>query len=139
MPLRVDLLEESFDLVVLRGDDLVSGFYRRVLANPALAPLFAGVAMDMQSLKFLSTLVALRNAWRHLEMIEPELEAMGARHIAYGVEPEHYPLLCAALLDALAEVAGTAWKPEYAASWREAYAFVQAAMVRGATATLIAG
>jgi hemoglobin-like flavoprotein len=137
--LHVELLEESFDLVIGRGDDLVSAFYRRVLANPNLAPLFGGVAMDLQKLKFLSTLLALRNAWRRLTDLEPELEALGARHAAYGVEADQYPILCAALLEAMEEIAGSAWKPEYGESWRAAYAVVQESMLRGAASATVGG
>jgi hemoglobin-like flavoprotein len=132
--LNVALLEESFDLLIGRGDDLVGAFYRRVLADPSLGPLFSGVAMDLQKLKFLSTLLALRGAWRRLDELGPELEALGARHAAYGVEAIHYPTLCVALIEAMQEVAGSAWTQEYAESWRAAYALVQESMLRGAAA-----
>lgn len=133
MPLRADLLEESFDLVVLRGDDLVAGFYRCLFASaPSLRRLFEDVAMGRQQLKFLSTLVTLRRSWRDLDALAPELERLGARHVRYGVLPEHYPLLGSALIDALTEVGGTHWKPEYTRSWQAAYEVVAGAMLRGA-------
>jgi hemoglobin-like flavoprotein len=47
--------------------------------------------------------------------------------------PAHYPIIRAALLDAMAAVGGDRWPPAYAA-WAEAFAFVQEAMLRGAAA-----
>lgn len=131
--LRVDLLEESFDLVVLRGDDLTEDFYGRVFARaPELWTLFAGVSMELQKLKFIGTLVVLRKSLRDLERVTLELEALGARHVDYGVLPEHYPIIGAALLDAMAAVGGSRWSAAYSAAWTGAYELVQSAMLRGA-------
>ncbi len=133
MTLRVDLLEESFDLVVIRGDDLTEEFYRRVFARaPELEDLFANVSMSLQKLKFVSTLVVLRQSLRDIEAVMPELEALGARHAGYGALPEHYPIIQAALLEAMAAVGGHRWTPAYTAAWAELYALVQEAMLRGA-------
>ena len=136
MTLRVDLLEESFDLVVVRGDDLTEEFYRGVFARaPQLRDLFAGVSMSLQKLKFLSTLVILRMSLRDIEAVMPALEALGARHVGYGALPEHYPIIWAALLDAMEAVGGQRWTPAYSAAWAELYALVEEAMLRGAVAT----
>jgi hemoglobin-like flavoprotein len=133
--LQIDLLEESFDLVVIRGDDLTAEFYRCVFARaPQLQDLFAHVEMSLQRLKFISTLVVLRQSLRDLEALRPELEALGARHADYGARPEHYSIIQEALLDAMATVGGDRWTPAYTAAWAEAYTVVQEAMLRGAAA-----
>lgn len=133
MLIDADLLEESFDLVVLRGDDLAAGFYRRLFASaPSLLPLFSGVAMDRQQHKFLSTLVILRRSWRDMGEVLSELEWLGGDHLRYGVLPDHYPLLGDALIETMIEIGGSRWKPEYTISWRAAYAVVAEAMLRGA-------
>jgi hemoglobin-like flavoprotein len=131
----VQLLEESFDLVVLRGDDVTEEFYRRVFARaPRLRDLFAGVSMSLQKLKFVSTLVVLRMSLRDIEAVMPELEALGARHVSYGALPEHYPIIRAALLDAMEAVGGERWTPAHSAAWAELCALVEEAMLRGAAA-----
>jgi hemoglobin-like flavoprotein len=33
--------------------------------------------------------------------------------VAYGAEPEHYPVVAEVLIASMAAVAGPAWKPEY--------------------------
>jgi hemoglobin-like flavoprotein len=133
MTLRVDVLEESFDFVVGRGDDLTEEFYRVVFARaPELEDLFAHVSMSLQKLKFVSTLVVLRMSLHDIEAVMPELEALGARHNAYGALPEHYPIIQAALLDAMAAVGGERWTAAHTAAWAELYAVVEEAMLRGA-------
>ena len=136
MTQRVDLLEESFVLVIVRGDDLIEEFYRGLFARaPQLRDLFASVSMSLQKLKFLSTLVVLRMSLRDIEAAMPALEALGARHVGYGALPEHYPIFWAALLDAMESVGGQRWTPAYSAAWAEFYALVEEAMLRGAAAT----
>jgi hemoglobin-like flavoprotein len=85
----------------------------------------------------LGTLVLLRKSLRDLEAIVPKLRELGARHVAYGAEPEHYPVVGEVLIASMAEVAGAAWRPEYGDAWAEAFTVVAGAMLEGAkSATL---
>src|SRR5215468_10135289 len=118
MPLQVTVLEESFDLVAPRGEELVDRFYDRLfLAAPELRPLFAATDMVRQRQMLLGALVLLRKSLRNLAGIVPALQALGARHATYGVLPEHYPMVGAALLETMAEIGGSAWRPEYTEAW----------------------
>jgi len=133
MPLDLDALETSFDLVAPRGDDLMNAFYTRLFATaPAVEPLFAGTDLKRQKAMLLSALVLLRKSLRDLDAIVPTLRALGARHVAYGAEAAHYPVVGAVLIAAMEEVAGAAWRPEYEEAWAEAYAIVAGAMLDGA-------
>ena len=131
----LDALETSFDLVAPRGDDLMDAFYGRLFATaPAVKPLFAGSDMRRQKAMLLAALVLLRKSLRDLDAIAPKLRELGARHVAYGAEPAHYPVVGAVLIASMAEVAGPAWRPEYEAAWAEAYSVVASAMLDGAAA-----
>jgi hemoglobin-like flavoprotein len=135
MPLDLDSLETSFDLVAPRGDELVDVFYTRLFAAaPAVRPLFAHTDLRRQKAMLLSTLVLLRKSLRDLDAIVPKLRALGARHVAYGAAPEHYPVVGEILIASMAEVAGDAWRPEYADAWAAAFAVVAGAMLEGAAA-----
>ena len=57
---------------------------------------------------------------------------MGARHVAYGAMPEHYPVVGEVLIGAMAKVAGPEWRPQYTAQWQSAFAIVAGAMIAGA-------
>ena len=131
--MNVTALETSFDLVAPRGDELMDVFYARLFeAAPAAQPLFAHVDLKKQKTMLLGALVLLRKSLRNLAPIAPKLRDMGARHVAYGARPEHYPVVGAILIEAMAEVAGSQWRAEYAQAWGEAYELVQGLMLEGA-------
>jgi hemoglobin-like flavoprotein len=134
MALDVEILEESFDLIAPRGDEVVSKFYEQLFETaPAVKPLFADVDMQRQRQALLNMLIVIRESLHDLDDIVPDLQALGARHGAeYGAQPEHYPVVGQVLLGAMADVGGDAWKPEYTAAWEEAYGVVQNVMLSGA-------
>jgi len=133
MSLDLDALETSFDLIAPRGDELVDVFYARLFeAAPAVKPLFAGTDMKRQKAMLLGTLVLLRKSLRELDAIIPKLRELGARHVAYGAQPEHYPVVGEVLLGAMATVAGPQWRPEYERAWGNAFEAVAGAMIEGA-------
>jgi methyl-accepting chemotaxis protein len=133
MSIDVQALEKSFDLVAPRGDDLMEVFYARLFtAAPAVKPLFAATDMRRQKAMLLAALVLVRKSLRDLDTVVPKLRELGARHLAYGARPEHYPVVGEALIGAMAEVAGPAWTLEYEFAWSEAFGVVAAAMIQGA-------
>jgi hemoglobin-like flavoprotein len=135
MSLDLEALETSFDLVAPRGDELMDEFYARLFeAAPAVKPLFANTDLKRQKTMLLGTLVLLRKSLRDLDTIVPKLRELGARHVAYGAQPEHYPVVGEVLIGAMATVAGAAWKPEYEAAWVRAFGIVAGAMIEGAEA-----
>jgi hemoglobin-like flavoprotein len=69
-----------------------------------------------------------------LDDIVPDLQDLGSRHVEYGAQAEHYPVVGEVLIGTMAEIAGDAWKPEYTAAWQEAYGVVQGVMLQGAVA-----
>jgi hemoglobin-like flavoprotein len=133
MALDLTALETSFDLVAPRGDQLVDVFYTRLFAAaPAVRPLFAGTDLNRQKAMLLAALVLLRKSLRDLDAVVPKLRDLGARHVAYGAEPAHYPVVGEVLIASMAEIAGDAWRPEYERAWAEAYDVVAGAMLDGA-------
>jgi methyl-accepting chemotaxis protein len=133
MAFEIDALETSFDLVAPRGDRLMDIFYARLFAAaPAVEPLFAGTDLVRQKQMLLGTLVLLRKSLRNLDRIVPKLRELGARHVAYGAEPAHYPVVGAVLIASMAEVAGEAWRPDYSRAWETAFGVIANAMLDGA-------
>jgi len=138
MSLDLQALETSFDIVAPRGDELMDEFYKRLFeAAPAVMPLFAGTDLKRQKTMLLGTLVLLRKSLRDLTAIVPKLRELGARHVAYGAQPEHYPVVGEVLLAAMATVAGPAWRPEHERAWGEAFGIVAGAMLEGANAAAL--
>jgi len=135
MQLDLDALETSFDLIAPRGDELMDIFYARLFAAaPAVKPLFAGTDFRRQKAMLLGALVLLRKSLRNLGPVVPKLRALGARHVAYGARPEHYPVVGEVLIASMAEVAGDAWSAQYETAWAAAFGVVAGAMLEGAAA-----
>jgi methyl-accepting chemotaxis protein len=134
MHLDIDALEASFDLLAPRGDELVETFYARLfVAAPAVRPLF-GTDLRRQRAMLLQALILVRRSLRDLDALVPVLHRLGARHVAYGARPEHYPVVAEVLIGAMAELAGDAWSERYALAWERALAVVAGAMLEGAAA-----
>jgi len=132
MSLNLEALETSFDLVAPRGDELMDEFYSRLFAAaPAVKPLFPA-DMRRQKTMLLGALVLLRKSLRDLDAIVPKLRELGARHVAYGAQPAHYPVVGTALIASMAAVAGDAWTSEFEVAWSEAFEIVAATMLEGA-------
>jgi hemoglobin-like flavoprotein len=113
-------------------------FYARLFAAaPAVKPLFAGTDLRKQKTMLLGTLVLLRKSLRDLDAIVPKLLELGARHVAYGAQPEHYPVVGSVLNASMEEIAGEAWRPEYERAWAEAFAIVAGAMIEGAASVAV--
>jgi hemoglobin-like flavoprotein len=128
MSLDLHALETSFDLVAPHGDELMDEFYARLFAAaPGVRPLFPD-DMQRQKTMLLGALVLLRKSLRNLDAIVPKLRELGARHVAYGARPEHYPVVGAVLIASMAAVAGDEWKPEH----ESAFEIVAATMIEGA-------
>ncbi len=116
-----------------RGDELMEIFYARLFeAAPAVRPLFEGTDMARQRAMLLSALILLRRSLRNLDAVVPTLRKLGARHVAYGAEAEHYPVVGEVLIGAMAEVAGDAWEQRYEDAWGEAFGVVAGVMMEGA-------
>jgi hemoglobin-like flavoprotein len=139
MPLDLEALETSFDLVAPRGEELIDLFYAKLFAAaPAVRPLFAHTDLRRQKAMLLGTLVLLRKSLRDLDAIVPKLRALGARHVAYGAEPGHYPVVGQVLIESMADVGGSAWRFEYSTAWAAAFDVVAGAMLDGAAAEALA-
>jgi hemoglobin-like flavoprotein len=133
MHLDLDALETSFDLVAPRADELADDFYARLFATvPAVRPLFAGTEMRRQKAMLLAALVLVRKSLRDLDAIVPKLHELGARHVAYGAQPAHYPVVGSILITSMEAIAGDAWQPRYARAWGDALGVVAGAMLEGA-------
>jgi nitric oxide dioxygenase len=137
MSLDLRALETSFDLVAPRGDELMDTFYARLFAAaPAFRPLFAATDLSRQKTMLLGALVLLRKSLRDLDAIVPKLRELGARHVAYGAKPDHYPVVGQVLIASMAEVAGDAWRLEFERAWSAAFDVVAGVMLDGASTEL---
>ena len=119
--INIAVLEESFTTLASRGDELAQRFYQRLFElRPAVRPLFAAVDVVVQQKKLLNALVLMIRNLRNPAVLAQTMKGLGARHKQYGVQPEDYPAVRAALLEVMAALAGKAWTPAVAMAWEDA-------------------
>ena len=134
LPLRIELLETSFEALKPRGDELVEYFYDQLFEQyPGVLPLFADADMQAQQGKLLSALATVVASLRTPEVLVPHLQELGRKHVAYGAEPAHYEAVGQVLLESMEAIAGDLWNDELLAAWAEAYGIVSAVMIEAAS------
>ncbi len=134
LPLKIELLETSFEALKPRGDELVEYFYDQLFEQyPSVLPLFEGADMQKQQGKLLSALATVVTSLRTPEVLVPHLQELGRKHVAYGAEPAHYDAVGQVLLESMAAIAGDLWNDELLAAWAEAYGIVSSVMIEAAS------
>jgi hemoglobin-like flavoprotein len=130
MPLNVNLLRQSFEVVASANPKFVSRFYEILFERyPQTRPLFPQTGMARQAEMLTQALVAVLDHLEDAPWLQETLGALGAKHVGYGVTREMYDWVGASLLATLAEVAGPAWTPELQGAWGEAYGAIVSLML----------
>ncbi|WP_449418517.1 pentapeptide repeat-containing protein [Phormidium nigroviride] len=131
--LAVDVLESSFEKIKPRADEFAASFYENLfIAHPEFKPLFANIAIKKQEKKLINALVLVVENLRSPEALGPVLNALGGRHIGYGVIPKYYGPVGDALLMAFEQSLQEDWTPEVKQAWTDAYRAITALMLKGA-------
>ncbi|HRQ40172.1 MAG TPA: globin family protein [Chloroflexota bacterium] len=136
-PKQIDLVQESFALVLPIADEAAAIFYERLfLLDPALRPLFRGDIAE-QGKKLMSMLALAINGLKNPEKIIPALQHLGRRHVGYGIQPAHYDTVGEALLWTLAQGLGEAFTVEVEAAWTAVYTLVATVMQEAAAESVL--
>lgn len=127
-PQQIDLVQASWKQVAPVAESAAQMFYGRLFfLDPSLRPLFLG-DMREQGQKVMAMISYTVNGLTRLPMLLPAIRALGQRHATYGVRPEHYYTVGAALLWTLEQGLGTAFTPEVREAWVTAYSVLAKTM-----------
>jgi hemoglobin-like flavoprotein len=148
VPSISDYLRESIALVGGSGDQIIRAFYSELISvAPDLTTLFPRDLLTVdeekgQRDKLLRALIALSDLYdpadeEKMGRLDTALKAYGRSHAAFarpngeikGATWEEYAAVKEVLFRVLVAAAGAAWKPEYTASWSQAYDYAAAVMV----------
>ncbi|NUM44726.1 MAG: hemin receptor [Anaerolineales bacterium] len=125
-------LQQSFAQVEPIADTAASLFYGRLFElDPNLRPLFKA-DLKTQGEKLMSALKLVVIGLDNPERIIPAVQSLGQRHAGYGVRPEHYATVGAALLWTLEKGLGAAYTPEVESAWENAFALLSGLMQEAA-------
>jgi hemoglobin-like flavoprotein len=131
-PEQVQLVQSSFAKIAPIKDQAAALFYRRLFElDPNLRPLFKG-DMTAQGTKLMAALGGAVASLGRLGPVLPAVRALGRRHAAYGVQPEHYATVGEALIWALEQGLGTDFTPATRRAWIDAYAGLAWTMIGAA-------
>lgn len=132
MKVDIRLIRESFNAVKPHADEFVEHFYEELFTrHPAAKGLFAGTDMKKQRKALAASLVHIVDFWEEQDHLEDYLFKMGARHIKYSTQVEHFPLVAEALLATFEFFFEKQWTDELKAHWVGLYQFIQEHMTRG--------
>ncbi|WP_299489029.1 globin family protein [Acaryochloris sp. IP29b_bin.137] len=133
MSLDTELLASSFAQIRDRSTEFTDYFYSTLFADyPQVQPLFANTPMQSQAKKLFASLVLVVENLTNPDQLGDALTGLGARHVQYGILPEHYPMVGNTLLKTFAYLLQERWTPELEASWTNAYGAVTELMLAGA-------
>ena len=144
-PLTAEMKLEVAQTWKLVAEDLTKHgivFFKRIfeLAPPALqlfsfkdeTNLYESEKLKAHATKVMTTVGVAVAGLADLEKLVPVLKALGERHKARNVMPEHYGIVGAALLYALGQGLGERWTDEVRDAWAGVYHVVSTTMIEGA-------
>jgi hemoglobin-like flavoprotein len=131
-PRQIDLVQHTFALVKPMAAAASEMFYARLFQlDPSLRSMFRN-DMSKQGQMLMSMIGAAVAGLRNLESLSPVVRQLGARHVNYGVQPEHYDTVGVALLWTLEQGLGDDFTPEVRDAWAAAYGLLSEVMQLGA-------
>jgi hemoglobin-like flavoprotein len=129
-PRQHNLIRTSFAQVAPIADQAATIFYDRLFElDPSIRPMFVHTDMATQRRNLMQTITVVVKSIDRLETIVPAVEALGRRHVAYGVRPDHFATVGAALLDTLAQGLGEAFTTDVRDAWATAYDVLAEVMI----------
>lgn len=123
------LVQQSWADLTPSADATARVFYAKLFElDPAVTPLFAA-DMAQQRTKLVATIGVAVDALDKPDLLRTPLAELGARHAGYGVRPEHYATVGAALLHALSTGLGARFTEETKEAWAVTYGVISKMML----------
>ncbi|MGE0039606.1 MAG: globin family protein [Vicinamibacterales bacterium] len=124
------LVQDTFAVIAPIADDAAALFYRRLfeIAPELEAGMFRNANMPEQRKKLMQALALAVKSLENPEGLVPVLQALGRKHVDYGVRDEHYDTVGAALLWTLEKGLGERFTPDAREAWTAVYTLVATTM-----------
>jgi hemoglobin-like flavoprotein len=120
-PEQKRIVKETFAQLADDTERFAATFYDRLFdVAPDYRSLFKG-DLNEQGKKLMQMVTIAVHSLDQLESIIPAVEALGERHVAYGVRDEDYIVVGQALLWTLRKFLGEKYTPEVSMAWAAVY------------------
>lgn len=132
---QILLVQDTFKMVVPIQETAAELFYNRLFEiSPSTREMFKG-DMKEQGRKLMATIGIAVASLNNLQAIVPTVQALGVKHVSYGVEDWHYDKVGEALLWTLGQGLGEAFTEAAEAAWTETYVTLATVMKDAAAAS----
>ena len=124
MSLKVDLLAESFGVVLSQKEAFAETFYSNLFSEyPQTRPLFKDTNMKQQEMSLVAAIGLVISSLKKsdYDQLASVLQKLGQRHEGYGVTSEQYMMVGNVLLRTFADFLGNQWTAELNDTWADAY------------------
>jgi len=129
---QVTLVQTTWTQVLPIAETAAALFYGRLFElDPALKPLFS-TNIKEQGRKLMQMITLAVNGLSDAGTLIPVVQSLGRRHVAYGVQDEHYDTVGRALLWTLEKGLGDGFTPEVKEAWTETYLLLATTMKEAA-------
>jgi hemoglobin-like flavoprotein len=129
------LVKYSFDSLRDQAGPVSLLFYGKLFElDPSARRLFHNDLL-LQGRKLMDTLSWVAESLDRFDSMHARLAELGRRHAGYGVRPEQYDTMTAALLWALAQALGPDFDPPTRAAWTRALSAIATVMKEAAALT----
>jgi len=130
-PEQIHLVQRTFAHLRPHAETAATLFYTRLFTlDPSLRSLFTG-NMQQRGTMLMRMLALAVDRLHDPDTLVGPLQALGQRHIGYGVCARDYDTVGTALLWTLEHALGAQWTEETCAAWRAAYTLLATAMQSG--------
>lgn len=128
----IESIRASWEKVKPIQQQVAALFYERLFdIDPELKPLFKDDVTE-QGRKLMSMLNTVVVNLDRLDTLIPSVQALGRRHVGYGVHAESYSTVGAALLWTLQTGLGDAFTDTASEAWGKAYQLLAGEMISAA-------
>lgn len=128
---EIALVQSSFRHVLPIADAAGMLFYERIFTLAPEARSLFGDDIGVQATRTMAAVKTAVDGLGSLDVVGPFLVRLGARHVRYGVRPEHFDLVGGALLWTLEQGLGERFTPPVRDAWAAAWDVIAAAMLTG--------
>ena len=133
-PEQITLVKTTWTQVLPIKEKAAELFYGKLFEmDPTVKPMFTSDITE-QGKKLMKAINTVVNSLDKIETMVPMIQDMGRRHVAYGVQPQHYDTVGGALLWTLGTGLGPAFTPEVKEAWTLAYTTLATVMKDAAMA-----
>ena len=125
---QILLVQQSLDKIVPKAEPVAALFYSKLFEiDPSLKVLFKG-DMQEQGRKLMTMIAVAVQGLSNLETLVPAAQALGKRHVKYGVKDKDYDTVGTALLATLSIGLGADFTPELKDAWTQTYVLLAGVM-----------